>query len=158
MKSAYFRVLALLLAITVSSLTVESQAEKLVNNECPSGLYVTSFFVEQYPVIIRNARLQGVVRMRVKVNQDGNVVGVDVVERTERALVPLAKASVEKWKFRPTDLLPVTIPVLITFEFQGEPTAHVAKSRIEADLPCSVKIITNPTPPSDPTVITPKDN
>lgn len=158
MKLAHFRVFAWSLALIVHTVTGNSLSDNTGNDECPSGLYVTSFSVEQYPRLIRLGRLKGTVRMQVNINPDGDVSGLDVIETSHQAPGYMSQASVKKWKFGPKAALPTTIPVLFTYEFQGEPTDHVATSRIEADLPCSVKIITNPALPSEPTVITPRNN
>lgn len=113
------------------------------------GLFVTEFFVAQYPEILRRARLQGCVRMQLQIDRSGNVKAVEVLRGSNPHLVPMARASVEKWKFGPSTSLPAELVIEFNYSFEGEPAENVRLSQISADLPTLVRIKTNPPPTQD---------
>jgi protein TonB len=72
-----------------------------------------------YPLIARNARLQGHVDVNVVVDEQGNVIAAEVVSG-HPLLREAALRAASQWKFRPTLVSgqPVKVTGVLTFIFQ----------------------------------------
>jgi len=72
----------------------------------------------EYPVLARQARIEGVVRIDAIVDEHGNVVKMHAVSGPG-LLIPAALEAVSKWKYEPTYLngepYPVALTVSVTF-------------------------------------------
>ena len=81
--------------------------------------------VPTYPILARNARVDGVVLLEGTVNVSGRVENIHVVEG-HPLLVDAAIKAVKKWKYRPAILngqptpCPVTITVRFNLKYPGE--------------------------------------
>jgi periplasmic protein TonB len=71
-----------------------------------------------YPMIARNMRLSGVVRLRAIIATDGSVQHLEVLSGSE-FLARAARQAVEQWRYRPTLLngVPVEVETYITVTF-----------------------------------------
>jgi|HubBroStandDraft_1064217.scaffolds.fasta_scaffold09099_3 protein TonB len=71
-----------------------------------------------YPMIARNMRLTGIVRLRAIIATDGSVQHLEVLSGSE-ILSRAARQAVEQWRYRPTLLngVPVEVETLITVTF-----------------------------------------
>jgi protein TonB len=71
------------------------------------GRVVPAVLVQQkapeYPPMARQARIEGTVRLRLRVDERGNVGAVSYVSGPE-LLAPAARAAVRRWKYRPATL------------------------------------------------------
>jgi TonB family protein len=81
--------------------------------------------VPTYPILARNARVEGVVLIEGTVNVSGRVENIHVVDG-HPLLVDAAIRAVKKWKYRPAILngqptpCPVTITVRFNLKYPGE--------------------------------------
>jgi TonB family protein len=66
-----------------------------------------------YPPIARQARIQGIVVVRVMINDDGKVLSATAISGA-KLLVPEALSNVKKWKFRAN----ATKAAVIIYEFR----------------------------------------
>jgi len=66
-----------------------------------------------YPPLARHAGVQGIVLLRVEVDEKGNVVQIEVV-RGHPLLVNAAVEAVKQWKYRPTLVNGGAVPVIVT--------------------------------------------
>ncbi len=73
----------------------------------------------EYPVLARQARIEGTVVIDAVIDINGNVVSAKVVSGPP-LLMQAALDALSQWKFEPTylDEQPVPIRLLVTFEFQ----------------------------------------
>ena len=82
-----------------------------------------------YPEIAVRARMEGVVRLQVLVNEQGEVASVKVIGGGYPPLQPAAAEAVRQWRYSPTYLngeaVPVMTTVSVTFKLTGG-TAFVA--------------------------------
>jgi protein TonB len=71
-----------------------------------------------YPMIARNMRLSGTVRLRAVIATDGSVQNLEVLSGSE-ILARAARQAVEQWRYRPTLLsgVPVEVETYITVTF-----------------------------------------
>jgi protein TonB len=71
-----------------------------------------------YPIIARNMRLSGTVRLRAVIATDGSVQHLEVLSGSE-ILARAARQAVEQWRYRPTLLsgVPVEVETYITVTF-----------------------------------------
>jgi protein TonB len=71
-----------------------------------------------YPIIARNMRLSGIVRLRAIIATDGSVQHLEVLSGSE-ILARAARQAVEQWRYRPTLLngIPVEVETYITVTF-----------------------------------------
>jgi len=72
----------------------------------------------EYPVLAKQARLQGVVQIEAVIDEHGNVVQMKAVSGSG-ILIPAAMHAVAQWKYEPTYLngqpYPVSLTVTVTF-------------------------------------------
>jgi len=72
----------------------------------------------EYPVLAKQARLQGIVQIEAVIDEHGNVVQMKAVSGSG-ILIPAAMRAVAQWKYEPTYLngepYPVSLTVTITF-------------------------------------------
>jgi TonB family protein len=80
-----------LIAITVLSIAQSS-------DELKASVSVKEAFAPQYPRVALAAQVQGTVRIRVQVAQDGRVQQAEAVSGSPM-LVPLVLEAAKKWKF-----------------------------------------------------------
>ncbi len=66
-----------------------------------------------YPELARQARVQGLVLLRVTIDEKGDVVKIEVV-RGHPLLVDAAVKAVRQWKYRPTLINGNPVPVIAT--------------------------------------------
>ncbi len=72
-----------------------------------------------YPVLAKQAKIQGDVLLNAIIDADGNVVEMKVVSG-HALLVPAALSAVSRWKYRPTILNgePVSVELIVTVRFR----------------------------------------
>jgi protein TonB len=72
----------------------------------------------EYPLLAKQARIQGVVQIEAVIDEHGNVVQMKAVSGSG-ILIPSAMRAVAQWKYEPTYLngqpYPVTLTVTVTF-------------------------------------------
>ncbi len=66
-----------------------------------------------YPPIAQSARVQGIVIIEATIGVDGNVTDARVI-RSVALLDQAALEAVRQWKFTPTELNGVKVPVIMT--------------------------------------------
>ena len=80
-----------------------------------------------YPEIAKQARLEGVVRLHVLVNEQGEVSSVKIIGGGYPPLQPAAVAAVRQWRYSPTYLhgepVQVSTTVNVTFKLKAEAEA-----------------------------------
>jgi periplasmic protein TonB len=69
----------------------------------------------EYPMLAKQARLQGVVQIEAVIDEHGNVVQMKAVSGSG-ILIPAAMRAVAQWKYEPTYLNGVPYPVTLTVE------------------------------------------
>jgi periplasmic protein TonB len=71
-----------------------------------------------YPILARQAKVQGVVSIDAVIDTNGNVVEMQVISGPP-LLIPAALETVRQWKYEPTYLndqaIPVQLIVTVTF-------------------------------------------
>ena len=65
----------------------------------------------EYPVLARDARIQGVVRLQAVIAKDGTVQDLSLLSG-QPLLVPSAMSAVKQWHYKPTYLNGVPVEVL----------------------------------------------
>ena len=78
------------------------QASKLIHRVEPD-----------YPELAKRARVQGIVFLRVTVDEQGNVADIEVI-RGHPLLTQSAVDAVRQWKYSPTILNQEPVPVIAT--------------------------------------------
>ena len=80
----------------------------------PSAPYCTK--------VARKERIQGLVILRLLIDEGGDVTGVEVLKGLPHGLTDTAIAAVEKWKFEPAlhEGKPVSVLYIITINFRLE--------------------------------------
>jgi periplasmic protein TonB len=72
----------------------------------------------EYPMLAKQARIQGIVQIEAVIDQHGNVVQMKAVSGSG-ILIPAAMRAVAQWRYEPTYLngepYPVTLTVTVTF-------------------------------------------
>ena len=73
----------------------------------------------EYPVEMRRAGINGVVTVRVFIDEHGAVSSAEVVKSSATSFEQPAIAAVEKWKFKPATLdgKPVATKVIVPISF-----------------------------------------
>jgi outer membrane biosynthesis protein TonB len=74
-----------------------------------------------YPAAARQRRLAGHVRFRTVVGPDGIVQGLTLIEASDPVFVPIAKANVESWQYRPYLLNGRAVAVDTTVQVEFSP-------------------------------------
>jgi len=69
----------------------------------------------EYPMLAKQARLQGVVQIEAVIDEHGNVVQMKAVSGSG-LLIPAAMRAVAQWKYEPTYLNGKPYPVALTVE------------------------------------------
>jgi TonB family protein len=99
----------------------------------PAYTPVAEMYIDQYPVVIfevksddiypadaRRMGIEGVVRLKVGIDEKGNVVQVKVIERAGHGFDEAAVRALRQFKFKPAiakDGRPVPFPVTYTYRF-----------------------------------------
>jgi TonB family protein len=68
-----------------------------------------------YPPAARTARIEGIVRLRVTIDGEGNVTATKVMSG-DNALVEAAQDAVQQWKYQPTVINMIPVEVLTTVD------------------------------------------
>ncbi len=79
-----------------------------------------------YPEEARKARISGIVILETKIDENGSIVGVNVLKPLPFGLDQAAAEAVKQWKFKPAlkDGKPVAVTFNLTVNFKlGEPTS-----------------------------------
>jgi TonB family protein len=77
----------------------------------------------EYPLELRNKKIQGVVVVRLYIREDGSVITPLIISSPHPAFSASVLAAVEKWRFSPArpkekrGLVQIEIP--LTFQFRG---------------------------------------
>ncbi|MCJ7582423.1 MAG: energy transducer TonB, partial [Candidatus Aminicenantes bacterium] len=73
-----------------------------------------------YPERAQRARIEGIVMMRVKTDNEGNVSSITVLRSDSSILNQAAIDAVEQWKYQPTfrDGIPVPIVTIVSVKFR----------------------------------------
>jgi len=73
----------------------------------------TSYLAPTYPSLAKSARIEGTVYLEATIDVNGNVRDVRVLKSIP-LLDEAAKAAVSQWKYSPTRLNGVAVPVILT--------------------------------------------
>jgi len=101
--------------------TVAAPAERIqVSGEVQEAMLLT-MVKPQYPMVAKQARVQGTVRLSAIIDKDGKIAELKILEG-HPFLVDAAVAVVRKWRYRPTILngAPVEVATQITVHFRLE--------------------------------------
>ena len=76
---------------------------------------LTSRMMPIYPPLARQARIQGVVRLEAVIGEDGAIRELRVVSG-HPLLIPAALSAVKQWRYQPTLLNGLPVPVITQVE------------------------------------------
>ncbi len=108
-------------------------------------VFVTSFRMDAYPPLARQASIEGDVTAVVHLNGDGTVVAITDVNGPD--LLRGEMDMIRQWNFIVPDRKPRELAVILRYTLKGEPRRD-ASTLIRASLPYLIEITTNPAPES----------
>lgn len=76
----------------------------------------------EYPLSLRQAKVEGIVALELKVSTSGDVIDAKVINTSDARLNPYALRAVKRWKFRAAkvDDTPVECVVQVPLSFRLE--------------------------------------
>src|SRR6516162_2601990 len=98
MKRIWFAMLAV--GVLLSNASHSIQTTHSQRNVPPHELQLISVEDLEYPVSARRARVQGVVVVKIELDEEGNVADVFAISGA-KDLIPDSLANAKKWKFKP---------------------------------------------------------
>jgi TonB family protein len=104
------RVFAVALLLTVPG--IRAQKDEVVHDE---NVYLSDFAELDYPVLARQAHVEGVVVVRVGLDSQGDVISSAPISGN-KLLIPDCLENAKKWRFQPSS--PKT--VIIVYEFRRD--------------------------------------
>lgn len=106
-------------------------------------VFVTSFRMDAYPPLARQASIEGDVTAVIHLNGDGSVAAITDVNGPDllRGEVDMLKT----WSFIVPDRRPRQLAVILRYSLKGDPRKD-ASTLIKASLPYLIEITTNPSP------------
>ncbi len=107
----------------------------------PNNLGVRTFVSPDYPIVARQARIQGDVDLNVTIDSTGQIVSVDSVSGPE-ALVSYAKANIVRWTYTPIGKV-LKLKVIYTYRLEKPEMEFRPTPRIELISPIHVLITSN---------------
>jgi len=131
------RVLLLLACVGLMSCVANAAPAQVVPD-----VFVTSFRMDAYPPLARQANVSGDVTAVLHLNGDGSVAGITDVSGPD-----LLKGEVDllkTWEFIVPDRKPRQLAVVLRYSLKGDPRRE-ASTLIRASLPYLIEITTNPT-------------
>jgi TonB-like protein len=129
--------LLLLLVASLSPGAIKAQEE----NNLPC-LVVVQSELPQYPVLAKAARVSGTVQIKVTV-KDGEVTETEAISGHPLLVSPAIK-NIKTWKFAKT--VNATFTTNFQYLLEEAKSPEAPNSRIELELPTSVKITARPRP------------
>jgi hypothetical protein len=108
---------------------------------------VRKLIVPSYPLLARQARINGDVSAVVRVNPSGSVISVSEV-RGDPLLAYAVEAALKEWTFGGSTVS--TIPLVFRFSFEGEARDDRLETKVFAALPQFIEIKINPPKPLGP--------
>ena len=69
----------------------------------------------KYPPAARTARVEGIVRLRITIDGEGNVTATKVI-KGDPLLTGAAQDAVRQWKYKPTVINMIPVEVLMTVD------------------------------------------
>ncbi|MGB6385090.1 MAG: TonB family protein [Terriglobales bacterium] len=99
-----------LLIIIFHAYTLVAQQNEMIDDK---DINVTSFAEMRYPQLARQARIQGIVVVRVKLDNVGSVISTAAISGS-RLLVSDTLSNAKKWEFRPNS----SKAAVIIYEFR----------------------------------------
>jgi hypothetical protein len=105
-------------------------------------VFVTSFRMDAYPPLARQANVDGDVTAVLHLNGDGTVAGITDVNGPD--LLRGEVDMVRSWAFLVPDRRPRQLAIILRYSLRGEPRRE-ASTLIKASLPYLIEITTNPT-------------
>jgi TonB family protein len=111
--------------------------------------YITSLQMPCYPPLARQARIQGIVRVKLTVAGDGSVASAEAVEGNP-VLSRAAVANVQTWKFGTTEQQQPE-PTIVVFDYKLERRAGWQRcaAHVVFDSFSRVTVVSNFTPLMD---------
>lgn len=131
------RVLLLLTCVGLMSCAASAAPAQVVPD-----VFVTSFRMDAYPPLARQANVSGDVTAVLHLNGDGSVAGITDVNGPD-----LLKGEVDllkTWEFIVPDRRPRQLAIILRYALRGE-ARREASTLIKASLPYLIEITTNPT-------------
>lgn len=104
-------------------------------------VFVTSFRMDAYPPLARQANVSGDVTAVLHLNGDGSVAAITDVSGPD--LLKGEIDSLKSWAFLVPDRRPRQLAVILRYSLRGEPRRE-ASTLIKASLPYLIEITTNP--------------
>jgi hypothetical protein len=136
---AMLRRLVLLLLVSCGLLT---HAAKAATAQTVPDVFVTSFRMDAYPPLARQANVDGDVTAVLHLNGDGSVAAITDVNGPD--LLRGEIDMVRSWAFLVPDRRPRQLAIILRYSLRGEPRRE-ASTLIKASLPYLIEITTNPT-------------
>jgi hypothetical protein len=105
-------------------------------------VFVTSFRMDAYPPLARQANVSGDVTAVLHLNGDGSVAGITDINGPD-----LLKGEVDllrSWEFIVPDRRPRQLAIILRYSLRGE-ARREASTLIKASMPYLIEITTNPT-------------
>jgi TonB family protein len=127
-----------LLALLLAFLGFQSASQEPSSEPC-----VVHVEALHYPVVARQTRTQGEVKVSAMVDETGNVI-LPAVSAGHPLLSDVALANIRKWKFQPP---PHSFTIGVTYEFTfSSQDAASANEQVIFDLPHHVTVVSSPPP------------
>lgn len=104
------------------SLLVENYLQKQVKPPIDRPLRAKTLILPSYPPSLWKARIEGTVRVRFTIGEDGSALNPTIVGAPPPILAALAIDAVLKWRFEPVtrDGKPASVPLTYEFIFRLE--------------------------------------
>ena len=109
--------------------------------ELPSDIGLRSFTVPEYPMLAREARIQGDVCLNVTLDSGGKVVAVDS-STGPAILAASAKANIALWTYTPTGHA-LRLKVVYTYRLEMPEKSIPPAPRIRLECPDHIVITSN---------------
>lgn len=127
--------------VLIACATMLSCAAYAAPAQSVPDVFVTSFRMDAYPPLARQANISGDVTAVLHLNGDGTVAAITDVNGPD-----LLKGEVDlirTWEFLVPDRKPRQLAIILRYSLRGE-ARREASTMIRASLPYLIEIITNP--------------
>jgi TonB family protein len=94
-----------------------------------------------YPVVARDAQIQGAVEIDVIVSPDGNVISASA-NSGHPALKHPAEENVRRWRFAPANTK-ISFSIVYEFSLEEPRLPYGSETKNYFDLPSKVRVVTN---------------
>lgn len=104
---------------------------------------ISEFVIEGYPLLARQARIEGDVNALVELRKDGTVASISEV--TGPDLLRGSADSIKSWRFDVCEDSPGSVRITLRFNLSGPEDVRNVVARVKGKLPYFFEITTNPT-------------